>query len=40
MVCLVIFAVLEVVVTIGGFSDVRSLLKSIDKQHKEQNKKS
>ncbi|MFH1613906.1 MAG: hypothetical protein ABIG61_02325 [Planctomycetota bacterium] len=32
---LAVFAVLAVVVTIGGFFDVRSLFRKIDKQHEE-----
>ncbi len=35
IVVLVIFAALSVVITIGGFFDVKALFKSIDKQHSE-----
>ena len=33
-----IFVVLAVIVTIGGFFDIRSLFKSIENQHKHQKK--
>ena len=36
-VSLVIFAGLAVVVTIGGFFDIRSLFKSLTAEHKDQN---
>ena len=35
LVSLVAFAGLAVVVAIGGFGDIRSMLRSIDKRHKE-----
>jgi len=35
IIVLVIFAVLAVVVTIGGFFDVKALLKTMEKQHDE-----
>jgi len=35
IIVLVIFAVLAVAVTIGGFFDVKALFKTMDKQHHE-----
>ena len=35
---LALFAVLAVVVTIGGFFDIRSLFKNLTASHQEQNK--